>query len=371
VQLNLFCSVIDNFGDIGVCWRLARQLRAEYGCLVTLWVDDWRAARALIPALPERASAAQAEGVAIRPWHEAVEGVDCLGDVLIEGFGCTPPAVVLSQLRARGDSTLWLNLEYFSAEAWVPSVHGLSGYIAEQNARRWFFVPGVAADSGGLLRERDLLQRRDAWTARDAAQFTQALGLASRAGERVLLCFAYRDAPYDDLSTALSNASSVTRLWLCGQPSQAGVHDGLRTNLPRCSDIPFVPQAQFDPLLWSADVLLVRGEDSLVRALWSAKPFIWQPYPQDDAAHLPKLEAWLTHYTREWPADLAEALRAAHAAWNRAPHALDFSAAWRALDAHFDDWQQWAARSSARESQAPDLARRLMDFVRSHAKAAR
>jgi hypothetical protein len=28
---DIFCKVVDNFGDIGVCWRLARQLQAEHG----------------------------------------------------------------------------------------------------------------------------------------------------------------------------------------------------------------------------------------------------------------------------------------------------------------------------------------------------
>ncbi|WP_157072023.1 elongation factor P maturation arginine rhamnosyltransferase EarP, partial [Cupriavidus sp. HPC(L)] len=37
---DIFCTVIDNFGDIGVCWRLARQLAQEHGHAVRLWVDD-------------------------------------------------------------------------------------------------------------------------------------------------------------------------------------------------------------------------------------------------------------------------------------------------------------------------------------------
>jgi uncharacterized repeat protein (TIGR03837 family) len=71
-----------------------------------------------------------------------------------------------------------------------------------------------------------------------------------------------------------------------------------------------MPQAEFDHLLWACDLNFVRGEDSLVRALWAGKPFIWHIYPQDDGAHLVKLGAFL-----DWlqaPADL----RAAHAAWN-------------------------------------------------------
>ena len=37
---DIFCTVIDNYGDIGICWRLARQLRVDDGQRVRLWVDD-------------------------------------------------------------------------------------------------------------------------------------------------------------------------------------------------------------------------------------------------------------------------------------------------------------------------------------------
>ncbi|MEO7887531.1 MAG: elongation factor P maturation arginine rhamnosyltransferase EarP, partial [Polaromonas sp.] len=39
LQWDIFCKVIDNFGDIGVCWRLAADL-ASRGHKVRLWVDD-------------------------------------------------------------------------------------------------------------------------------------------------------------------------------------------------------------------------------------------------------------------------------------------------------------------------------------------
>ena len=42
---DIFCSVVDNFGDIGVCWRLARRLSAGLGQQVRLWVDDLAADR--------------------------------------------------------------------------------------------------------------------------------------------------------------------------------------------------------------------------------------------------------------------------------------------------------------------------------------
>ncbi len=40
ITCDIFCAVVDNYGDIGVCWRLARQLAHEHGMTVRLWVDD-------------------------------------------------------------------------------------------------------------------------------------------------------------------------------------------------------------------------------------------------------------------------------------------------------------------------------------------
>ena len=51
---DIFCSVVDNFGDIGVTWRLARQLVVEHACDVRLWVDDLRAFERMCPQIDVR-----------------------------------------------------------------------------------------------------------------------------------------------------------------------------------------------------------------------------------------------------------------------------------------------------------------------------
>jgi hypothetical protein len=48
---DIFCKIVDNFGDIGVCWRLARQLQLEHGLQIRLWIDDLEAAQKIIPSL--------------------------------------------------------------------------------------------------------------------------------------------------------------------------------------------------------------------------------------------------------------------------------------------------------------------------------
>jgi hypothetical protein len=58
---DIFCRVIDNYGDIGVCWRLARQLANEYPYQIRLWVDELAALKMIcygdvMLLTPERAA---------------------------------------------------------------------------------------------------------------------------------------------------------------------------------------------------------------------------------------------------------------------------------------------------------------------------
>ena len=61
---DIFCTVIDNHGDLGVCWRLTRQLR-DAGQRVRLWVDDASALAWMAP------TAHQEPGIEVRPWADA------------------------------------------------------------------------------------------------------------------------------------------------------------------------------------------------------------------------------------------------------------------------------------------------------------
>lgn len=384
-SLHLYCTVVDNFGDIGVCWRLVHQLALEYSAdfRLHLWVDDWAATQQIIPELPSYpdldSAPAWVDGVQIRPWAQAAAAIDldadCTGDVLIEAFACTLPEATLAQLAARAVKPLWINLDYFSAEDWVTRFHLQSGYDAATQTRRWFFFPGVHAHSGGMLRERDLLAQRDAWEQEaQVLPWLASLGVTVPPSALRILCFAYPHAPYADWLAALAaQPEPPIALLLCGGYTQSALRAFDPTAYPGVTwhNLPFVAQPAFDRLLWSADLLWVRGEDSLARALWSGKPFVWQIYPQADQAHLLKLMAWLDFYAQPFPSALRDAYIAVHLAWNAILPAASgappepFGPAWARLMAHWTDWQYWGQQRSAECARSPDLARRLVDFINS------
>ena len=306
---EIFCTVIDNHGDLGVCWRLAHQLR-DAGHRVRLWLDD---ASALAWMAPGAASGLEAN-ITVLPWQQAAQGSHAhlpAADVWVEAFGCdVPQAFVAHAVASRTAPPVWLNLEHLSAEAWVPRTHGLPSPVMSGPARGWtkhFFYPGFTPGTGGLLREATLQSRQQAFD-RQARRLQHAPGLAPDA--RLISLFCYEPAALAQLLGQL--AGTLHHLLVTPGRPLAAVQQAVHgmSEQPRWSALPYTDQDGFDEMLWACDLNFVRGEDSLVRALWAGQPFVWHIYPQDDNAHHAKLEAFLA-----W-LQAPETLQRFHRVWN-------------------------------------------------------
>ena len=322
MRWDIFCRVIDNFGDVGVCWRLAADL-AGRGETVRLWLDDASALTWLAPG----ATSGAFSGIEVQPWPaKAAAGTAgasawCTetepGDVVIEAFACDPPSAFVARMAARpaAQRPIWINLEYLSAEAWVERVHGLcSPQFNGPGAglEKWFFHPGFTPATGGLLREPDWLARR---TAFDRDAWLAARGWARRPDERVVFVFCYDNPALPALLNALP--PQPTLLLLAQGPAQRIAAAVPEIPGQRRIALPWLSQTDFDHALWSADLNLVRGEDSLVRALWAGAPLVWQIYPQDDGVHAAKLQAFIDRFAAGANAtNLAKATNPDHASAN-------------------------------------------------------
>ncbi|MFT3665612.1 elongation factor P maturation arginine rhamnosyltransferase EarP [Piscinibacter sp.] len=340
---DLFCRVIDNHGDLGVCWRLAADLAAR-GRRVRLWVDD---AQALAWMAPQGAA-----GVEPRAWDEA-DAQAAPGEVVIEAFGCELPPRFAERMAARAPAPLWINLEYLSAEAYVERSHRLPS-PQRNGLTKWFFYPGFGERTGGLLREPGLLARREAF---DAAAWLAPRGLARRDGERLVSLFCYDNAALPALLDRLAAAPTLLLLTAghAARQVRAALGDALALGALRAVELPYLTQTDFDRLLWACDLNFVRGEDSAVRAMWAGSPFVWQFYPQSDGAHHAKREAFLDRFLAGAPEDWAAPCRAFWRAWNGAG-ALP---AWPAMPAWRAQTLTWRNTLAAR----PDLASQLLGFV--------
>lgn len=344
-QVDLFCRVVDNWGDAGVCWRLARQLTTEYGASVRLVIDDPAPLRIIAPdALrfeDDGGVASVHPGVEVVRWESAASATRHRlepAPIVIEAFACDPPEPYVAAMAARarsGQPPVWINLEYLSAEAWVDGVHGLPSPHPRLPLTKYFFVPGFTAASGGLIRERAIRPLPD-----NAARQTQ------RPDPPRLFAFTYPDAPVAELADALGTTVTVAAP-LTTRPGHVQPYEA-------------VPQSGFDRVLTDHDLLLVRGEDSFVRAQLVGRPLLWHIYPTPDGAHLTKLTAWLDRYCEGMDPALAALYRSV-SRWfaDRETPKADleaFAAALPALARHASAWQR-------RLCAASDLATRLRDFI--------
>jgi uncharacterized repeat protein (TIGR03837 family) len=340
---DIFCRVIDNLGDVGVCWRLAADL-ATRGCTVRLVIDDPTALAWMAPQ--------GAAGVQVHAWPGPPEPADAV----VEAFGCDPPEAYVTRLALR--RPLWINLEYLSAEGYVERSHTLPS-PQRGGLTKWFFFPGFTPRTGGLLREPGLLQRRAAF---DRDRWLAQAGWPRRPGEQVVVLFSYANALIGPLLHEL--AGTPTLLLVPPGPAQAATPtQPTQRTQPRGAlrvvHLPYLPQAAFDELLWSADLNLVRGEDSLVRALWAGAPLLWQAYPQHDGAHHAKVRALLAAAGVAGPH--GDTTAAWHA-WNGLP-----DASWPGLAALRDPsarhtWHAWREALLAQ----PDLTTQLLHFATQH-----
>jgi len=348
---DIFCTVIDNHGDLGVCWRLTRQLQGA-GQRVRLWVDDASALAWMAP------TSAQEPHIEVKAWAQASDVASLAAlppaDVWVEAFGCEiPQTFVAHAVATRSQQPAWINLEYLSAEEWVPRMHGLPSPVMSGPARGWtkrFFYPGFTPETGGLLREADLLQwqqtfDRTAWRQRHAPQL--------QPGGRLISLFCYEPAALPQLLQQLTGTADHL-LVPPGRPLSA-VQKALATMAvhPGWTALPYTDQHGFDEMLWACDLNFVRGEDSLVRALWAGQPFVWHIYPQEDNAHHAKLQAFL-----DWM-QAPQSLQRAHRVWN----GVEGGHMPPLLAADLQPWAQAVQQASERLLSQRPLASQLIDMA--------
>ena len=357
---DIFCNVIDNYGDIGIAWRLARGLVKDHGFDVRLWVDDMQAFHRIWPAFSSDGDQQVCEGVRVCAWRTPFVTTEP-AQVLIEAFGCALPESYLTAMSECSSAPVWINLEYLSAETWVAGHHGLPSPHPRLPLTKYFFFPGYTPDTGGLLVEADLADKRATFLENSLPAFWRQFGLELPAADELRVSlFAYENPALPALLDAwAADARPVTCLvpegrvtpqlaaWLAVFDLKAGeVH---QRGALRLQIVPFTDQDAYDHLLWACDLNFVRGEDSCVRAQWAARPLVWQAYPQDERAHWEKLDALLTRYTADLDGVSADAVSALWRHWNGMGDATEMARC----------WANWRVRQTAIERHAQAWTTRL------------
>jgi hypothetical protein len=343
--LDIFCRVIDNLGDAGVCLRLARRMAGGFGWSVRIFIDAPEVIAPLVPAA--------LMGVTVQPWADAeraeIEPADCV----VEAFACELPAAYRARMSQREPASRWLNLEYFSCEDWVAGSHGLPSPQADGLAKH-FWIPGFRAGSAGVT---VLPERAPDRAPRPAGAPLRAL----------LFCYPY--APWAAWLAQAGQGSQAITLWV--PAAGHGLH-AASTGAVTVIHEPLMDQAQFDARLADLDLAFVRGEDSVVQAIVSGVPFIWNIYVQADGAHEPKLAALLTWWCAGLHRDAAAVMQQVHQAWNSPqwpavatdePHAAGLPSLWQRYLDVLPMLTEHARRVARRVRAEADLGTRLSQWV--------
>ncbi|TCJ16999.1 elongation factor P maturation arginine rhamnosyltransferase EarP [Parasulfuritortus cantonensis] len=373
---DLFCAVVDNYGDIGITWRLARQLASEHRLRVRLWVDDLAAFRCLRPEIDPDLDEQACQGVTVRHWRAPFPAAEP-ADVVVEALACHLPESYESAMAERPVKPVWLNLEYLSAEDWVPGCHALASPHPRLPLTKYFFLPGYVPGTGGVLKESWLVAARDDLRADPAAQaaFWRRLAVPEAEESRISL-FSYENTAIQGLFETWADGPERVRCLVpegrpladvagfFGRPAVAAGEQLVRGNLA-VQVLPMLSQDDYDRLLWLCDCNFVRGEDSLVRAMWAGKPLVWQAYRQEDQAHWPKIHALLDLLCGDLDPGDADALRALWSAWN------DMAGAGPAWPEFWHRRPAWLARLDRWQAQLDgvgDLATNLVKFCNEKSK---
>ena len=339
----IFCKVVDNHGDLGVCWRLATQLAMRHK-QVTLYVDE---ASALQWMAPEGC-----EGVKVQAWPDDNElpAQYAAADVVIEAFGCDLPHIYQAAMAAWHKAPVWINLEYFSAEDAALRNHGLPSPVMRgptKGMRKWFYYPGLTEDSGGVM---------SGMTHPDMSPSVQSISVKPASALKISL-FCYEPASLGMWLQQLNDLPQGVSLSVTAGRATQAVRQVLLTYAEPAKfsfkELPYLSQAAFDAMLAAQDLNLVRGEDSLIRAIWAGKAFLWQIYRQDDGAHHAKLAAFLK------ASHAPDMVVQAHLAWN-ADHATPLPALSPEV---LQVWTDWAGALRGRLAAQTDLLTRLESFA--------
>ena len=355
MRWDIFCQIIDNYGDAGICWRLARSLTSLHSQEVRIFCDD-------LPTLNLLASGTDPEilrRIDVQPWEASYSNSRhpvVTPDVVIEAFGCELPERYLTSLLIAPKKPIIINLEYLSAEPWVIDFHQKASPQAH-GIPKYFFFPGFQPETGGIL--VDPTPNAASVNSTNIPASLSASWELMRPNTKRISVFCYPGAPLlrwlEDLGRLGENFDVVLTF---GQIEQLTLSTGRPITLPNTIHlipIPFVSQDEYDWVLSQSDFNIVRGEDSFIRAQLVGKPFIWHIYPQEDRAHDVKLAAFLDLYLEDASQELKHAVIAAMT-WAMPSEWFKSMASW---SSHSRAWQTDLLNKQADGG----LAARLIRFV--------
>lgn len=308
--LDIFCEIIDNYGDIGVVYRTAKELQKifpESKIRVFLnRLDEFKKINSQVIDLPSQ----NIDGIEYITFDYLRDNANELltAQVIIEAFGCQIPKEYME--IAYDNSELLINLEYLSAEDWIEDFHLQSSPLGRGKLKKVFFMPGFTEKSGGVIADSNYLERiQRVLENKEFYEKKYLSDIEDRENKIVGTLFSY-EKNFTPLLEDLKKLDKDVVILAMGEKTQ----DSLRKILKNFSIedfrnslkygkieirfLNFLNQEEYEKLINIVDFNFVRGEDSFIRAVLTGKPYMWHIYCQEEYAHMDKIEGFLDKYRR-------------------------------------------------------------------------
>lgn len=348
-MLDIFCNVIDNFGDIGFSLRLARDLTL-HDLTICLYCDNIQTVKKIA-----NKSDLLNPRLSIIPWPESASSYTP-SDTVIEAFSCRLPHEISKKIK--NNKSLVIQLDYLTAEKFAEDCHGLSS--SSDGSRSFSYFPGFTDKTGGIICEDSF---------RNKIQNTKTIIPSSSCS---ISLFCYKTANLEPILKWLSK-SKMTFIFNVfeGQPWQLisnifgkdyKFQNTIQDGKFSFRYTPMSDQISYDTALLNHNLNFVRGEDSIVRAMLSGRPFIWNIYPQDAGTHIKKLNSFFDFAKNVCGSDLVEPVRCLNLIYNGhgKTSSLDDP------DCFFDRWSGMSSRLSKYLLSQISLTDRLISFISKH-----
>lgn len=322
-SIDLFCTVIDNYGDAGVTYRLA-QIMIKIGYTVNLFIDNFSVIKKLntnikdysinvqgISSVQEIKEQQISQKLTLRYWipedstkynEEAYRDFSYTpSQIIIETFQCKLPKEITKTFT---HNTVWINLEYLSAEKWVEDCHKLQSFQIN-NIKKYFFFPGFTAKTGCLNYDENFAKiTKNEALCNTINEFKNDSNISEDIKKMFkVLIFTYENKALIPLLRAIIKNRPNSIFFLPkGKSTQYlennKIFNQLLKDHPTVKTVKFemINQEKFDDLMKAMDLNVVRGEDSFAQANITGTPFLWHIYPQDEDTHLIKLKAFTDIY---------------------------------------------------------------------------
>ena len=272
-MIDVFCDVIDNFGDAGVCLRLCRDF-SKKNYEVRLFCNN-------VNILNKITNSEDASNrfLSLLSWSD--KNMDYSpSEVVIQAFSVRLPDNLIKKIKTRKSTVI--NLEYLTAETFAEDCHKLPSYA--DGFESFFFFPGFTKKTGGVVIEKSFLEKINKTKSKESKNIT---------------LFSYENEKVKSVINSLNKEKFILNIF--EGKGLNNFNNQLKLNLTAGDEnklneltvrvLPMVSQDEYDSYLIDSKLNLVRGEDSIVRAMLTGNPFLWHIYPQEEDVHKDKIEA--------------------------------------------------------------------------------